>query len=89
MVLTLRCLYLILQQLLQKKEAAMEPTSNHRRDLMSNLTKRTLPGFSFVSAGAPGSNSGKQMRAASSDCEGGCGGQCLSGCKDECITVSK
>lgn len=39
--------------------------------------------------GAEGSASVKKMRAASSDCEGGCGGQCLSGCKDECITVSK
>ncbi|APG25193.1 hypothetical protein [Syntrophotalea acetylenica] len=56
---------------------------------MGHLSEKTLPGFSFLAMGASLSASTKQVRAASSDCEGGCGGQCLSGCKDECITVSK
>lgn len=67
----------------------MEAMAGHGRNSMRTLSKRTLPGFSFVAMGAEGSASVKKMRAASSDCEGGCGGQCLSGCKDECITVSK
>ena len=61
----------------------MEPTNDYRKDL-SGMSKRTLPGFSFVCAGEP-SGSGAQSRPVSADCEG----QCLSGCKDECITVSK
>lgn len=66
----------------------MEATSINRRNLMSSMNKRTLPGFSFMSAGTS-RGSVTKIRTASSDCEGGCGGQCLSGCKDECITVSK
>ena len=67
----------------------MESLNNHQNDLMSSMTKRTLPSFSFVGSGAPKSNLRTKARVSSETCEGGCGGQCLSGCKDECITVSK
>ena len=73
----------------KQKEDGMESLNNHRNDLMNSMTKRTLPSFAFVGSGAPKSNFGRKAGASSATCDGGCGGQCLSGCKDECITVSK
>jgi len=65
----------------------MDSTNKQRKDLMNSMAKRTVPSFGFVCSGASRGVSG--AHTASADCEGGCGGQCLSGCKDACITVSK
>ena len=60
---------------------------DHSKDMMKSMARKTAPSFGFVCSGAPMGVSGAHINA--SGCEGGCGGQCLSGCKDECITVSK
>jgi hypothetical protein len=54
-----------------------------QRQYMSDLSSKVVPSFGFVL----GKRATKNMptRAVSMDCEA----QCLSGCKDSCITVSK
>lgn len=54
-----------------------------QRQHLSDLASKVVPSFGFVM----GMSATKNMptRAVSMDCEG----QCLSGCKDECVTVSK
>lgn len=67
----------------------MESSIDAGKELMNRMARKTLPGLGFVSSGAPRTTFGAHKPTASNDCDGGCGGQCLSGCKDECITVSK
>ena len=70
----------------KQKEAVMDST-NKRKDLMNSMARKTVPSFGFVCSGASKGVPGAYT-AAANDCKGGCGGQCLSGCKDACITVS-
>jgi hypothetical protein len=63
-------------------------STNRRKDQMSSMARRTVPSFGFVCSGASTGVS-RAYTAEADGCKGGCGGQCLSGCKDECITVSK
>lgn len=60
---------------------------SRKKEQMNTMAKRTIPSFGFVAPGA--SRVIRGMHAEADGCKGGCGGQCLSGCKDECITVSK
>ena len=64
----------------------MDFTRDSQKDLMNSQARRTVSSLGFVCSGA--SRSVSRVHKASDDCKGGCGGQCLSGCKDECITVS-
>jgi hypothetical protein len=72
---------------LRIKEVIMDFTRKYQKDLMDSKARRTVSSLGFVCSGASRAVSG--VHKASESCEGGCGGQCLSGCKDECITVSK
>ncbi|NTW11317.1 MAG: hypothetical protein HGA26_08160 [Chlorobiaceae bacterium] len=67
----------------------METTVNASKELLHRVSRKTLPGLAFVNQGASKAPYGQKKTKSSADCDGGCGGQCLSGCKDECITVSR
>lgn len=67
----------------------MESTVTANKEFLHRVSKKTLPGLAFVNMGMPKAPYGQKKTKSSADCDGGCGGQCLSGCKDECITVSK
>ncbi|WP_423931484.1 hypothetical protein [Chlorobium sp.] len=67
---------------------AMEKIISAERERLHRMARKTLPGFGFLNSGSQNTVAHMDIQAAS-DCDGGCGGQCLSGCKDECITVSK
>jgi hypothetical protein len=69
-------------------EVFMKIQKNFRKESIGDTAKKTLPAFAFVGLGTRRINVGARAGAPSPDCTGGCGGQCLSGCKDECITVS-
>ncbi|MEI7824310.1 MAG: hypothetical protein WCI01_03350 [Chlorobiaceae bacterium] len=65
----------------------METTVDGAKGLMLRMYKKTLPGLAFVNPVMQKELYNQRKPISSADCE--CGGQCLSGCKDECITVSK
>jgi hypothetical protein len=60
----------------------MDPFTKQSKDMSSRQSNRTLPSFGFVGTGMTKVVS--SSHSAPMDCEG----QCLSGCKEQCITVS-